>query len=883
MGPPDSSKKGDSPKTPTKEGSPKKGDSPNKDRGSAPAPPNTTKSPGLPSADPSPNSDRRMVHLREDSDSDDAVQQQQPSPTPESDGHPTSPKTFRVPDLTDSSAEPSHNSDRRMVQVQEEEDDDADQQHQQHQQPSALSTDRDEGGADAGASTDLPAAEQGEVLDSAPTSGNGLSKSQKKKLKREKKAREAAAAAAAEAKPSAGLEGGEEAKSNLFVTPERKRNKFPTDSPKGKEKARDVKFQDSPAPRHASGGRSLEDEGVYEYHGDEAGTAEKQAFTTPTKPTTPTKFTKHEIGDTINRLTTRIDNDKTPVPAPKGAASTGDHGDFNSVRPSSSPGGPSGGYDPTHGFPTSGLWRRLGSFRWGNNDDETAAATAIPAPKSASSTGDHPHPLADFNTVRPSSSPSRGGGSPGRLFGPPSPRRVRPLPLAPSASANFRLAHPPGMATLFHQPPPKEEEEDIYSASPRSPAPAPGIPAAPGPPSPGEPSIPAPSPPAPGEPVWDEENLEMKGLILEALAGPAPEELERWKVGATDVVLKATKASNPGGLPVFPQYGKSDALEQARIKGEEMRKEYLRHKAEHPEEDEYWDKVAEKMFGKLAEGEKEPVDESEEEEGPGEGPGDWEAVAAVEEGERGGVDEELVIGSRDSGAEGLAPAKPEDRPEPSISLKAAFERIEKPETGGEGGWPVPDEPEDRAGPPMDLKAAFERIEKLEKGAMGPRTRGDLAASTAMSLLAAEKAKAEAAAAVAKLKELEERTRATEETLLNSVRTVRAGMDRLRDEMAVVKADVEGGGFSDQTLFGRVVKAVLLILVPFLFALALGQAALDRNKFLGRYGGIYVNGGFMGFKSYAIFDTYQTLLLYTLASAIFGGGLTWLVGGLLRVL
>lgn len=613
---------------------------------------------------------------------------------------------------------------------------------------------------------------------------------------------------------------------------------------------------------------------MQEYLGDGAGTTEKQAFATPTKFTTPAKlgspikFTtpirlaKQEIRGAFNKLTGKVDdNDKTPVPTP------------------------------------------------------------VPAPKSASSTGNQTNPVADFNTVRQSpSSLSRGGGGPGRLFGSP-------------------------------RPPPPAEASIPVSA----------------PPPPSGPSIPAPSPPPSGGRVWDAKNLEVKRLILEALAGRgnrSEEELQRWKDGSTDILSRATMANNPEGLPVFPKYDEqSDAWEQAKIRGEEMRKKYLKHKAEHPEEDEHWDRVAENVFGKLAEGEKEPVDESDREEDPEEGadegakegaeegleegpeevpeegpeegpeedpeeeptqregfgaggewvppaaPEDWPELAAqldkwmgqvspmAEDLDIGSPDsggkgpataksEELVVGSPDSGGKGPAPAKsedwagpppakPEDWPEAQFEEWAASPKTAG-KTGDGGEWPVPDEPEDRAGSSPNLKAALERIKELEKDAMDPKTREGLAMSAAMSLVAAEKAEAKA-------KELEGRTRFVEETLVNYMATFRSGMDGLRDEMADVKVAVEGGGFSGQSLIGLFFKAALFILVPLLVVLALGHEALDRNKlFLGRYGGIYVNGGFKGFQSYASFDKDAKFVWYTLASAVFGGGVRWLFEGLLRV-
>lgn len=323
--------------SPKKEESSKKVTTPKKDTTSAPAAANTpTRPSGIPSADPSPNSDRRMVPFN-DGEEPDTDQQHRPSPTPDVDDQPPSTKTFRVPD---SSAEPSPNLDQGIVPFNDEEDPD------QQQQPSAPSTERDEGGASTEQQQDT---DQGVADSPPPGSSKTLSRSQKQKQKKKlkRKEKEAAAAASAEgaeevkanllvtpenklpetpvdgsrdkekawggeppqlflhkyrlvrkpkqAAAGASSEGGEEAKANLpvspekelpktpvdsakgiekaggaedakanlFVTPENKRSETPVDSLKGKEKAVEGKLGASSTPWHASGRRSLEDEGVY--------------------------------------------------------------------------------------------------------------------------------------------------------------------------------------------------------------------------------------------------------------------------------------------------------------------------------------------------------------------------------------------------------------------------------------------------------------------------------------------------------------------------------------------------------------------------------------------------------------------------------------------
>lgn len=279
--------------SPKKEESSKKGDSPKKattpqnDTTSAPAAPNTlTRPSGIPPADPS--SDRRMVNVPDKDDDDGAHQHQQPSaPSTERDEGGASTEQQQGPDqgAVDNPSPPGSSKALSRSQKKKEK------KKLKRKEKEAAAAASSEGGEEAKAN--LSVTPENKRLETPVDSSRSKEKAgggegpqlTMLKIRLVRKDKQAAAAAnpegGEEADPNLlvtpdkelpktqvdsakGIEtagGGEDAKANLFVTPENKRPETPVDSLKGKEKAAESKLGDS--PWHASGGRSLEDEGVY--------------------------------------------------------------------------------------------------------------------------------------------------------------------------------------------------------------------------------------------------------------------------------------------------------------------------------------------------------------------------------------------------------------------------------------------------------------------------------------------------------------------------------------------------------------------------------------------------------------------------------------------
>ncbi|KAK1828175.1 hypothetical protein QBC39DRAFT_158344 [Podospora conica] len=489
---------------------------------------------------------------------------------------------------------------------------------------------------------------------------------------------------------------------------------------------------------------------------------------------------------------------------------------------------------------------------------------------------------------RPSSSggrsTSRTGSSSARRATPaasPSHHQRTSAPTSPDKE-NIYDATPPRGDTAPRTPPKKEKKKSVYHSSPPGPAtgpekprdgsddafpPPPGTPPSPGldengqpravsddafPPPPPPPPPPPRTPPSP-EPdnsTWDERNLELQQLINNAAGGQVgktPEQVDLDIKRRNQWAVDAVKANNPGGLPVFPNHNKGvDRLEKAKIRGELDRKRYQEFHAKHPEVNERLDRLAAAMFAEAEkQEEKKPVDEQERQGGLAfMGPYQWKEA-------------------RNRGDLFPRVEEVENRPE---------------EEEGE----VENRPEEREG---------EGETKLESESMDTKTMADLAIAAVTSFIHSEEAQQAATAAAAAVKGLEERIEKMDATVLESLKASNLMIERLRGEVEGVQASLkeaslrEGGhgpDYSDPDIVHRVVMALFVILFCLAGVLSLGWEACHRSNTLGRYAGVYVNGGFSGIRSYAIFDTPQSLLSYTLAAALGGAGLSWLYRHTFRV-